>query len=84
MDILLYHAKNHPQSQFAFLTPLDTSSIKVDEYITIHRYVIICIQIIVDSKFDFFKLKTSKDNNNKLHYIFISRLAPPERSENVE
>ncbi|XP_033215267.1 structural maintenance of chromosomes protein 6 isoform X2 [Belonocnema kinseyi] len=37
MDILLDHTRSHPQSQFAFLTPLDTSSIQVDDYITIHR-----------------------------------------------
>ncbi|XP_011496853.1 PREDICTED: structural maintenance of chromosomes protein 6 [Ceratosolen solmsi marchali] len=37
MDILLGHAQSHPQSQFAFLTPLDTSHIVADDKITIHR-----------------------------------------------
>jgi hypothetical protein len=38
MDILLGHAQSHPQSQFTFLTPLDTSHIVADDTITIHRY----------------------------------------------
>ncbi|XP_018392244.1 PREDICTED: structural maintenance of chromosomes protein 6 [Cyphomyrmex costatus] len=37
MDILLDHTKSHPQSQFAFLTPLDTSHILADDYVTIHQ-----------------------------------------------
>ncbi|XP_014205364.1 structural maintenance of chromosomes protein 6 [Copidosoma floridanum] len=37
LDILLQHAQNHPHSQFAFLTPLDTSHIIADNSITIHR-----------------------------------------------
>ncbi|XP_011637103.1 structural maintenance of chromosomes protein 6 [Pogonomyrmex barbatus] len=37
MDILLDHARLHPQSQFAFLTPLDTSHILAEDYVTIHQ-----------------------------------------------
>ncbi|XP_077272905.1 structural maintenance of chromosomes 6 [Temnothorax americanus] len=37
MDILLDHTKLHPQSQFAFLTPLDTSHILAEDYVTIHQ-----------------------------------------------
>ena len=37
MDILLEHAKTHPQSQFTFLTPLDTSNVLAEDYVTIHR-----------------------------------------------
>ncbi|CAK9818472.1 Structural maintenance of chromosomes protein 6 [Anthophora plagiata] len=37
MDILLDHTKTHPQSQFTFLTPLDTSNILAEDYITIHK-----------------------------------------------
>ncbi|XP_012142309.2 structural maintenance of chromosomes 6 isoform X1 [Megachile rotundata] len=37
MDILLDHAKTHPQSQFIFLTPLDTSNVLAEDYITIHQ-----------------------------------------------
>ncbi|XP_015590762.1 structural maintenance of chromosomes protein 6 isoform X2 [Cephus cinctus] len=37
MDILMDHAKAHPQSQFTFLTPLETSSIVLDHYVTIHQ-----------------------------------------------
>jgi len=37
MDILLEHTRTHKQSQFAFLTPLDTSDILAEDYITIHQ-----------------------------------------------
>ncbi|XP_018302040.1 structural maintenance of chromosomes protein 6 [Mycetomoellerius zeteki] len=37
MDILLDHTRLHPQSQFAFLTPLDTSHILAEDYVTIHQ-----------------------------------------------
>lgn len=37
MDILLEHSRLHPQSQFAFLTPLDTSHILAEDYVTIHQ-----------------------------------------------
>lgn len=37
MDILLDHTRSHPQCQFAFLTPLDTSDILAEDYITIHQ-----------------------------------------------
>ncbi|XP_076651994.1 structural maintenance of chromosomes 6 isoform X2 [Halictus rubicundus] len=37
MDILLDHTKTHPHSQFMFLTPLDTSNILAEDYVTIHR-----------------------------------------------
>ena len=37
MDILLDHAKTHPQSQFVFLTPLDTSNVLKEDHITIHQ-----------------------------------------------
>ncbi|XP_011862086.1 PREDICTED: structural maintenance of chromosomes protein 6 [Vollenhovia emeryi] len=37
MDILLDHTRSHPQSQFAFLTPLDTSHILAEDYVTIHQ-----------------------------------------------
>lgn len=37
MDILLDHAKMHPQSQFTFLTPLDTSNVLAEDYVTIHK-----------------------------------------------
>ncbi|XP_017792658.1 PREDICTED: structural maintenance of chromosomes protein 6 [Habropoda laboriosa] len=37
MDILLDHTKTHPQSQFTFLTPLDTSNILAEDYVTIHK-----------------------------------------------
>lgn len=37
MDLLLEHTRTHAQSQFTFLTPLDTSSIDVNDQITIHR-----------------------------------------------
>ncbi|XP_025269792.1 structural maintenance of chromosomes protein 6 isoform X2 [Camponotus floridanus] len=37
MDILLDHTRSHPESQFVFLTPLDTSHIISDDYITIHQ-----------------------------------------------
>nr|XP_033327293.1 structural maintenance of chromosomes protein 6 [Megalopta genalis]XP_033327294.1 structural maintenance of chromosomes protein 6 [Megalopta genalis] len=37
MDILLDHTKTHPQSQFTFLTPLDTSGVLAEDYVTIHR-----------------------------------------------
>jgi len=37
MDILLDHTKSHPQSQFTFLTPLDTSHILTEDYVTIHQ-----------------------------------------------
>ncbi|KAK1135509.1 hypothetical protein K0M31_000098 [Melipona bicolor] len=37
MDILLDHTKMHPQSQFTFLTPLDTSNILAEDYVTIHK-----------------------------------------------
>ncbi|KAG7209626.1 hypothetical protein KM043_011277 [Ampulex compressa] len=37
MDILLDHAKIHPQSQFTLLTPLDTSNVFADDYVTIHQ-----------------------------------------------
>lgn len=37
MDLLIEHTRSHPQSQFTFLTPLDTSSIDVNDQITIHR-----------------------------------------------
>ncbi|XP_076300336.1 structural maintenance of chromosomes 6 [Lasioglossum baleicum] len=37
MDILLDHTKTHPQSQFTFLTPLDTSNVLAEDYVTIHR-----------------------------------------------
>ncbi|XP_018057117.1 PREDICTED: structural maintenance of chromosomes protein 6 [Atta colombica] len=37
MDILLEHTRLHPQSQFAFLTPLDTSHILAEDYVTIHQ-----------------------------------------------
>ncbi|XP_066600099.1 structural maintenance of chromosomes protein 6 [Prorops nasuta] len=36
MDILLDHAKCHPQSQFTFLTPLDTSTVLRHDYVTVH------------------------------------------------
>ncbi|XP_076163825.1 structural maintenance of chromosomes 6 isoform X2 [Ptiloglossa arizonensis] len=39
MDILLDHTKTHPQSQFTFLTPLDTSNVLADDYVTIHQLV---------------------------------------------
>ncbi|XP_017879054.1 structural maintenance of chromosomes protein 6 [Ceratina calcarata] len=39
MDILLEHARTHPQCQFTFLTPLDTSAVEVDDYITIHKMI---------------------------------------------
>ncbi|KZC07283.1 PREDICTED: structural maintenance of chromosomes protein 6 [Dufourea novaeangliae] len=37
MDILLDHTKMHPQSQFTFLTPLDTSNVLAEDYVTIHQ-----------------------------------------------
>ncbi|KAL0107751.1 hypothetical protein PUN28_014797 [Cardiocondyla obscurior] len=37
MDILLDHSRLHPQSQFTFLTPLDTSHILAEDYVTIHQ-----------------------------------------------
>ncbi|XP_012263077.2 structural maintenance of chromosomes protein 6 [Athalia rosae] len=37
MDILLDHAKSHPRNQFTFLTPLDTSNISADDYVSIHQ-----------------------------------------------
>lgn len=37
MDILLDHTKMHPQSQFTFLTPLDTSNVLAEDYVTIHK-----------------------------------------------
>ncbi|XP_070161215.1 structural maintenance of chromosomes protein 6 [Polyergus mexicanus] len=37
MDILLDHTRSHPESQFVFLTPLDTSHILSDDYVTIHE-----------------------------------------------
>ncbi|XP_014236260.1 structural maintenance of chromosomes protein 6 [Trichogramma pretiosum] len=37
MDILLGFARNKPQCQFTFLTPLDTSHVTADSTITIHR-----------------------------------------------
>ncbi|XP_076756684.1 structural maintenance of chromosomes 6 isoform X1 [Xylocopa sonorina] len=37
LDILLEHTKTHPQNQFTFLTPLDTSNIHEETYITIHQ-----------------------------------------------
>ncbi|XP_014472533.1 PREDICTED: structural maintenance of chromosomes protein 6 isoform X2 [Dinoponera quadriceps] len=37
MDILLDHTKTHSESQFCFLTPLDTSSISTEDYLTIHQ-----------------------------------------------
>ncbi|XP_078043070.1 structural maintenance of chromosomes 6 isoform X2 [Augochlora pura] len=37
MDILMDHTKTHPQSQFTFLTPLDTSGVLAEDYVTIHR-----------------------------------------------
>ncbi|XP_072747857.1 structural maintenance of chromosomes protein 6 [Anoplolepis gracilipes] len=37
MDILLDHTRSHPESQFVFLTPLDTSHILSDDYVTIHQ-----------------------------------------------
>ncbi|XP_012348416.1 structural maintenance of chromosomes protein 6 isoform X1 [Apis florea] len=37
MDILLDHTKTHPQSQFTFLTPLDTSNVFAEDYVTIHK-----------------------------------------------
>ncbi|XP_046424795.1 structural maintenance of chromosomes protein 6 [Neodiprion fabricii] len=37
MDILLDHTRNHPAHQFAFLTPLDTSSILAEDFVTIHQ-----------------------------------------------
>ena len=37
MGILLEHAQTHPQSQFVFLTPLDTSHIVADSTIMIHQ-----------------------------------------------
>ncbi|XP_043262042.1 structural maintenance of chromosomes protein 6 [Colletes gigas] len=37
MDILLDHTKTHPQSQFTFLTPLDTSNVLAEDYVTIHQ-----------------------------------------------
>ncbi|OAD58463.1 Structural maintenance of chromosomes protein 6 [Eufriesea mexicana] len=37
MDILLDHTKTHPQSQFTFLTPLDTSNVLAEDYVTIHK-----------------------------------------------
>ncbi|XP_076243651.1 structural maintenance of chromosomes 6 [Calliopsis andreniformis] len=37
MDILLDHTKSHPQSQFTFLTPLDTSNVLAEDYVTIHQ-----------------------------------------------
>ncbi|EGI61102.1 Structural maintenance of chromosomes protein 6 [Acromyrmex echinatior] len=39
MDILLEHTRLHPQSQFAFLTPLDTSHILAEDYVTIHHII---------------------------------------------
>lgn len=37
MDILLDHTRSHPQNQFAFLTPLDTSNVLAEDYVTIHQ-----------------------------------------------
>ncbi|EFN87370.1 Structural maintenance of chromosomes protein 6 [Harpegnathos saltator] len=37
MDILLDHTKLHPESQFCFLTPLDTSNVLVEDYVTVHQ-----------------------------------------------
>ncbi|XP_012539107.1 structural maintenance of chromosomes protein 6 isoform X2 [Monomorium pharaonis] len=37
MDILLDHTRLHSQSQFTFLTPLDTSHILAEDYVTIHQ-----------------------------------------------
>lgn len=37
MDILLDHTRCHPGNQFAFLTPLDTSNILAEDYVTIHQ-----------------------------------------------
>ncbi|XP_046814733.1 structural maintenance of chromosomes protein 6 isoform X1 [Vespa crabro] len=37
MDILLDYTKSHPQCQFTFLTPLDTSNILAEDFVTIHQ-----------------------------------------------
>ncbi|KAK2582068.1 hypothetical protein KPH14_002772 [Odynerus spinipes] len=37
MDLLLDYTKSHPQCQFTFLTPLDTSNILTEDFVTIHR-----------------------------------------------
>ncbi|XP_053975498.1 structural maintenance of chromosomes protein 6 [Hylaeus volcanicus] len=37
MNILLDHTKTHPESQFTFLTPLDTSNVLAEDYVTIHQ-----------------------------------------------
>ena len=37
MDILIDFARKHPNSQFAFLTPLDTNHITNEDVISIYR-----------------------------------------------